>query len=183
MKSKSIFLTLLCLSFIPIHIFPVSLLQAESEGITTIILVRHAEKIQDDSSDPLLTHKGKVRSEELAYMLKHVNLDAVYSTPYIRTKQTVLPTAKEHGLEIKLYAAKKEKDFLKKILKIHPKKTILIVGHSNTIHVMANVLLGEYRFEELDESIYDNLFIIAVSAKGEATVTRVRFGAHTPEKK
>ena len=116
-------------------------------------------------------------------MLKHVNLAAVYSTPYIRTKQTVLPTAQEHGLEVQLYTAKKQKDFLKKVLAINTGKTILIVGHSNTINVMANVLLGKNRFEELDERIYDNLFIAAVSAEGKATVTRIRFGAHTPPAK
>ena len=183
MKIKNIFLTLVCLNLIHIHIFQVSFLHAESEGITTIILVRHAEKVKDDSSDPRLTPEGIVRAEELAYMLKHADLEAVYSTPFSRTKQTVLPVAKQQGLEVKLYAAKKEKSFLKKVLATHPGKTILIVGHSNTINVMANILLGEDRFKELDEKIYDNLFFAAVSAKGEASVTRVRFGTHTPPEK
>jgi broad specificity phosphatase PhoE len=188
MKAKSIFLILFLGCFYLIFPEP-ALLTTEAgdspgtEGITTIILVRHAEKVQDDSSDPLLTSEGIARAEELAYILKHVELEAVYSTPFNRTKQTVLPIAKQQGLEVKLYPAEKEEEFLKKILKNHPGKTILIVGHSNTITVMANVLLGEDRFDELDEKIYDNLFIAAIDAKGKATITRMRFGAHTPPKK
>lgn len=154
-----------------------------AENITTIILVRHAEKVKDDSKDPLLTPAGKARAQELAYILKYVDLEAVYSTPFIRTQETALPTAQGHGLEVRLYPGKKEKDFLQNVLTAHAGKTVLIVGHSNTVNVMANILLGEDRFADLADPIYDNLFIAAMDAHGKAAVTRLRFGAHTPEKR
>ena len=58
---------------------PTMTLAAQQNPITTVFLVRHAEKVADGSSDPALTKEGTARAEELAYLLKHVKLDAVYS--------------------------------------------------------------------------------------------------------
>ena len=153
----------------------------EQDPITTIFLVRHAEKVGDGSADPALTPAGAARADELAHILKHVKLDAIYSTPYIRTKQTVLPTAKEKGLEVKLYKPGEE-DFLKKVLQEFSGGTVLIVGHSNTIPGLANELAGQSDFSDLHDATYDNLFIACVPIEGKAVIFRMRFGAHTPEK-
>lgn len=161
---------------VPEYTFP-----GEQDSITTVFLVRHAEKAGNVLTDPPLTPAGAARAHELAYALKHVKLDAVYSTPFVRTKQTVLPTAKEKGLEIKLYKPN-DKDFLKNVLQAFPGGAILIVGHSNTIPRLANELIGQSEFSDLDDLIYDNLFIAYVPAEGNAVVLRMRFGTHTPEK-
>ncbi len=153
----------------------------EQAQITTIILVRHAEKVGDESADPALTTAGAARANELAYILKHVKLDGIYSTPYIRTKHTVLPTAKEKGLEVMFYKPREE-DFLEKVLQAYSGGTVLIVGHSNTIPGLANELAGHSDFSDLDDATYDNLFIACVPTEGKAVIFRMRFGAHTPEK-
>jgi broad specificity phosphatase PhoE len=149
--------------------------------VTTIFLVRHAEKVGDGSADPALTLAGAARADELAYVLEHVKLDAIYSTPYKRTKQTVLPTAKEKGLEVKIYKPGEE-GFLQKLLQAFPGGSILIVGHSNTIPKMANELASRSDFRDLDDATYDNLFIACVPTEGKAAILRMRFGAHSPEK-
>jgi len=153
----------------------------EQDPITTIFLVRHAEKVDDGSADPALTPAGAARADELADLLRHVKLDAIYSTPYIRTKQTVLPTAKEKGLEVKFYKPGEE-DFLKKVLQAFSGGTVLIVGHSNTIPGLANELAGQSDFSDLDDATYDNLFIACVPTEGKAVILRMCFGARTPEK-
>jgi broad specificity phosphatase PhoE len=161
--------------FVPEYIF-----SGEQNAITTLFLVRHAEKVSDGSADPALTADGATRADELAYMLKHVKLDAIYSTPFERTKLTVLHTAKEKGLEVKLYKTN-DKDFLKKVLQAFPGGTVLIAGHSNTIPGMANELAGQSDFSDLDDATYDNLFIACVPNEGKPVILRMRFGAHTPE--
>ena len=163
-------------------IFPEFSFADGQNSITTLFLVRHAEKAIDGSADPVLTPAGAARAEELAYMLGHVKLDAVYSTPYSRTKQTVLPTAKQKGLEVKLYKPG-EKDFLKKVLEEYPGGAVLIVGHSNTIPGLANELTCHSEFRDLDDATYDNLFIASVPVEGKAVILRMRFGDHTPEKR
>jgi broad specificity phosphatase PhoE len=153
----------------------------EKDAITTLFLVRHAEKVMDGSADPDLTLAGSARADELAYILKHVKLDAVYSTPFARTKLTVQPTAKDKGLEVKLYKPN-DKDFLDNVLDEFPGGAVLIVGHSNTIPRLANQLAGQVDFNDLDDATYDNLFIASVPSDGKAVILRMRFGTHTPEK-
>ena len=154
----------------------------EEQGpVTTLFLVRHAEKVKDGSADPSLTPAGAARANELAYILKHVKLDAVYSTPFVRTNQTALPTAREKGLEVKLYKPGEE-NFLMKVLQQYSGGTVLIVGHSNTIPRLANDLAGHSDFSDLDDATYDNLFIASVPSEGKTVILRLRFGARTPEK-
>ncbi|MCJ7580373.1 MAG: histidine phosphatase family protein [Candidatus Aminicenantes bacterium] len=151
------------------------------DSVTTLFLVRHAEKVQDGSDDPVLTPEGEKRADELLYILKHVKLDAIYSTPYKRTQQTVLPTAEGKNLKIQYYKPG-EKGFLKKILTAYPGGAVLIVGHSNTIPSLANELVGRMDYDDLNDATYDNLFIAYVHANGQANIIRMRFGMHTPEK-
>jgi len=65
---------------------------------TTIYLVRHAEK--QKGSDPMLTEAGEERALKLLSILKDQGVDAVYSTPYNRTKSTAAPTAKHFGFPL-----------------------------------------------------------------------------------
>ncbi len=173
----SIFMILFYLGLI----IPKRSFAGEQSPMTTIFLVRHAEKLSDGSADPALTPAGASRADELAYILKHIKLDAIYSTPYIRTKQTVLPTAREKGLEVRLYKPGEE-GFLDKVLRTHSGGTVLIVGHSNTIPGLANELAGQSDYSDLDDAAYDNLFIACVPEEGKAVILRMRFGARTPEK-
>lgn len=151
------------------------------DSVTTIFLVRHAEKVKDDSDDPILTPEGESRADELMYILKHVKLDAIYSTPYKRTQQTALPTAKNKNLKIQDYKPG-ERGFLKKVLNSYPGGTVLIVGHSNTIPGLANELAGRIDYDDLNDNTYDNLFIAHVNSDGQARIIRMRFGMRTPEK-
>jgi broad specificity phosphatase PhoE len=153
----------------------------EQDTITTLFLVRHAEKTGTVWEDPPLTPAGAARADDLAYILKHVKLDAIFSTPFLRTKNTVLPSAKQKGLDVKLYKPN-DNDFLENVLQEFSGGTVLIVGHSNTIPRLANELAGQSDFSDLDDATYDNLFIASVPIEGNAVVIRMRFGAHTPEK-
>ncbi len=151
------------------------------DSVTTLFLVRHAEKIKDGSNDPILTPEGEARAHELMYILKHVELDAIYSTPYKRTQQTSLPTAKDKNLKIQNYKPG-ERNFLEKVLNSNSGGTVLIVGHSNTIPILANELAGRQNYENLNDVTYDNFFIALVHSNGQTKIIRMRFGAHTPEK-
>ncbi|MGA0403103.1 MAG: histidine phosphatase family protein, partial [Flavobacteriaceae bacterium] len=75
------------------------------ESITTIYLIRHAEKDRSDkeNKNPKLTEEGKQRAERWAEVLGRSKVDAVYSTNYQRTLQTATPIATRNGLEIQTY--------------------------------------------------------------------------------
>ena len=73
--------------------------------VTTYYLIRHAEKDRSDpeNKDPELTAQGQRRASFWADHFKAVDLDAVYSSDYARTRQTAMPTAGLNGLEIEIY--------------------------------------------------------------------------------
>lgn len=80
----------------------------QEEGITTFILVRHAEKAADGTKDPPLTQEGMQRARALASLFGEVPFDAVFSTNYKRTLETARPLSNKNKLEIQLYEAQQE---------------------------------------------------------------------------
>lgn len=141
---------------------------AQTESITTFILVRHAEKADDGTADPALTPEGIARSKRLAALFSDTEIDAVYSTKYKRTMNTVLPVASERALDIQTYEPGKA-GFADMLLVKHNGLTVLIAGHSNTVPQLANALIGRDEYENFPDDAYGNILIVSVVRKGEAT--------------
>lgn len=149
---------------------------AFSQEITTVILVRHAEKAFDEGGDPELTEEGKQRSDELARVLSEVEVDKIFSTDFKRTKQTVMPLAKANDKEIELYNPF-ELDEIVSLIEKYKGKTLVFSGHSNTTPVILNKLVGEDRYRQLNDADYDNLYIVSYIKPGKAKVISLEFGA------
>ena len=141
-----------------------SQLNQNDNEIFTIYLVRHAEKdlTSNNGGDPPLTPCGEQRSEKLSLLLSDVNLDAVYSTNYARTKNTALPTATAKGLKIQEYSAQ-DFEVLSKLL-IKRKQDALVVGHSNTTGVLAGMLVGE-ELADIDLDTYNRVYQVVIHKK------------------
>ncbi|MFN9502859.1 MAG: hypothetical protein ACK57K_16185, partial [Chryseotalea sp.] len=95
-------------------------------------------------------------------------------TNFKRTQQTVLPVAQAKGLAIQTYQHA-EINWLQKIARENPGKIILMVGHSNTIPDIANTLLGEKKFEQYPDTLYNQMLVIPYSEKGKPTVLVLTF--------
>ena len=148
---------------------------AQTEKITTFILVRHAEKASDGTNDPDLKPEGFKRAESFAVLFGKADITAIYSTNYKRTRNTVAPLANAKGITVETYAAMKVAE-LQSLLTKHEGGTIVIAGHSNTIPEIANALIGEKKVEQFGDDDYGNVLIISVTAIGEtAKVTWLRY--------
>lgn len=71
----------------------------------TVLLVRHAEPIAPGTSDfdeytHPLSEKGFRDSHRLSDIQASTRIDAAYSSPYIRARQTIEPIARARGLTI-----------------------------------------------------------------------------------
>lgn len=139
---------------------------AQTNSITTFILVRHAEKNADGTKDPDLKPEGVDRAARLATMLNETRIDAIYSTDFKRTKNTVFPIAKAKGLTVNTYESLKEEE-IDKMIRKYAGGTILVSGHSNTIPWMVNKLIGKEEYGDFADDDYGNLFIISVVEKGK----------------
>ncbi|TMI61593.1 MAG: histidine phosphatase family protein [Bacteroidetes bacterium] len=133
----------------------------------TFYVVRHAEKAAQAanmSSDVPLSTVGKQRAERLGGLLHTKKIGLIYSTNTIRTRATAEPTANHFLLSINTYGPKPDSAFIK-LLKSQKKNT-LVVGHSNTVDDIVNMLCGETKVAgDLDETIYDNLYVIKRKGK------------------
>lgn len=134
----------------------------KENGITKIILLRHAEKGNDGSADPELTFKGEERAKKLAFVLEDFKIDKIFSTHFIRTEKTVTVLAVKKELEIATYDAK-DQDFANFLLEKQKGKTIVVVGHSNTIPALVNKLIGKDMYKDLSESEYGKFWVLTFS--------------------
>jgi 2,3-bisphosphoglycerate-dependent phosphoglycerate mutase len=70
--------------------------------MATIYLIRHAEpdfNVHNDKERPL-TRSGKESCKKVSDYLKDKEIDAIYSSPYVRALDTIRPFAKEQSIPI-----------------------------------------------------------------------------------
>lgn len=144
----------------------------------TIYVVRHAEKAPagpNMNSDVPLSVPGQQRAEDLKEVLKDKKISMVYSTQTVRTVSTATPTADHFGVKIELYGPKPDSAFISTLL-AH-KKNLLVVGHSNTVDDIVNLLCGATKVQgDLSDKEYDNLFEVKIKGK-KKLFKREKFGA------
>jgi len=152
----------------------------ESQATTTIIFVRHAEKAAAPAGDPALSPAGQQRAAELARQLVDADVirgvDAIYSTPLRRTKETAQAVADALDLPVNIYDAGDTEPILDNILKKHKGQIILVVAHSNTLPVLIANLGASKRVPPIAEDEYDNIYIISIPWFGKTKTIRLRYG-------
>ncbi|HMO79786.1 MAG TPA: phosphoglycerate mutase family protein [Pyrinomonadaceae bacterium] len=126
-----------------------------------IILVRHAEKADDESNDPGLSEAGKQRSERLARVVGRYRPGGFYSTNFIRTRETLAPFARKRQKEVKLYNPREPQKLIEEIMQSRTKRFI-VAGHSNSIPGLANLLTKKELFKNLDDSEYTVIWLIRI---------------------
>lgn len=156
---------------------------------TTVIAVRHAEKV-DDSADPPLSAAGEGRARALVEVLESSPPDAIYASQYRRTQDTVAPAARRFGLEVRIDPVERPirdwaRRFAAELIERHAGETVLIAGHSNTVPDLVAALC-QCEVEALEDSDYDRLFVVqrpdgsASQPSGPPTLITARFGQPSP---
>ncbi|WP_162823774.1 phosphoglycerate mutase family protein [Lysobacter sp. TY2-98] len=136
----------------------------------TFVLVRHAEKADDNARDPSLSPAGQKRAEKLAKRLRDTPLVAIYASNFRRTQQTAAPVAASQHLTVTTYdAARPAADFAAELRRKYMTGTVLVVGHSNTIPPLAQALCG-CDIGPTADSEYGRRITIHVLNDGRATV-------------
>ena len=142
-----------------------------SEEITTYYLIRHAEKDRTDATNknPSLNSEGLIRAKKWMHYFDAIELDAIYSTDYNRTKQTGTPTAAQKKLPIQTYDPSNMYDST--FIKATYGKSVLIVGHSNTTPNLVNLILKEKTYKDMKDT--DNSSVYIVSIQGTKKTCRI----------
>jgi len=152
----------------------------ESQATTTVIFVRHAEKMTTPEDDPALSPAGERRIAELTRQLVDADVvagvDAVYSTPFRRTEETARPVAEALGLTVHSYDPTNTEEIMERIVKEHKGKIILVVGHSNTVPALIGNMGASKKVPDIAENEYDNIYIVSIPWFGKTKTIRLRYG-------
>jgi phosphohistidine phosphatase SixA len=135
------------------------LLPSGATAKTKIYLVRHAEK--QSGTDPELTDAGKKRAGDLMRALQNKNVKRIYVTQFKRTQMTADSMRLQLGIDTVQYLADENGiDLFNKITAHNDfNKTILIIGHSNTVPDYIKKLgVANYPQANIADTEFDNLF-------------------------
>lgn len=154
--------------------------------VTTVFLVRHAEKADVPGSDPPLSEAGRARAEALSRLLQNAGVRAILTSQFLRTQQTAEPLAKRLGvaaaavpLGVKTSNPREVTEEsvreLTKRVEAHAGEAVLIVGHSNSVPDVIRALGGD-AIPKIDESSFDDLFVVTVHGAGRAKVVHLKYG-------
>lgn len=150
--------------------------------VTVVVIVRHAEKATQPANDPPLTETGKARAEALVEALKGADVGVVMHTPTTRTRDTAMPVARALGLTPEVLPlggpAPVHAQAVAEAVKKHAGKTIVVVGHSNTVMRYIEALGGP-KLPDLCDHQYDGLYTLVI-AHGETRLVAGRYGPENP---
>lgn len=153
----------------------------------TVFLIRHAEREDEPRQDPPLKKEGVARAQELARLLGAAGIKAIYTSQFARTRLTAEPLATKLGLTLtpislksnptnpRQIAEESTTEFVNKVLE-RAGENVLIVGHSNSIPDVIKMLGGDV-VPAIDESKFNDHFVVTVYATGKAKVTHLKYGA------
>lgn len=149
-------------------------------GDTVVLVVRHAEKA-GPSGDVPLSAAGEARAQALVAIGKDAGVSAIITTQFQRTRQTAAPLAAALGLtpeviDVKGGVAEHVQGIATAIRTRFAGRTVLVVGHSNTVPAIVGALGGP-KLPDLCDDLYDDLFTVVVSAEGTARLVHAKYGA------
>ena len=149
---------------------------APKDACTVVVAVRHAEKGSGD--DPDLTEAGRARAKALADTLAHAHVQAILVSPTKRTQETAAPTAAHAGVEPKAVSLEGGADAhvaaLVKAVKAEAGKTVLVVGHSNTIPPLLRAL--GMTANDMGDKEYGELFVATLCPGEDPRLIKASFG-------
>ena len=138
--------------------------------VTTVLLVRHAEKVATDPEEPL-SREGVARAGMLMNTVVMSGATAVFSTNYLRTRGTVSPYAKLMGLPIENYDDAGALAAL--IGREHRGDVVLIAGHGNTVDDIMIAMGAGVPAGDIED--FDNLYVVTKSESG-ANAVNLQYG-------
>ncbi|GAA3947686.1 histidine phosphatase family protein [Hymenobacter algoricola] len=145
---------------------------------TTVYVVRHAEKdLTPGLADPPLTPAGELRAQALREQLRPRHVAAIFTTDTRRTRATAAPLAAARNLTPLVYDAKNQAALAARIRTEYAGKTVVVVGHSNTILETTEALGAVRPAAAVADAEYDYLLEVQLPAAGAPTARARRYGA------
>jgi broad specificity phosphatase PhoE len=152
-----------------------AVVHAPDSTVATIILVRHAERdTMLIGPDHPLRAVGVLRAQALVHTLGASGISTIYVTPWLRNRQTALPLATALGES--LTVVDEIAETVHRLRTRHFGRTVLVVGHSNTVPEIITALTGR-PFPTPGRVAYDGMWVVSLARDGRASLVTLRYGA------
>ncbi|MBK6599044.1 MAG: histidine phosphatase family protein [Proteobacteria bacterium] len=161
-----------------------SLLYFQRATVTTVIVVRHAEKAAVEGTDPPLSPLGVERAQRLAALFgggTKLGADtalgrpvAIYVSDTRRSQQTAAPLAERLGV-VPVVADSDPGALAERIEAEHHGEMVLVVGHSNTVPAIVSRVSGLAAVPPMTDDEYGTVYIVSLPSLGKAAILRLDF--------
>lgn len=149
-----------------------------SATTTTVVLVRHAEKELGSIEDPPLSSEGEQRAVRLARMLGDGTgpgaIAAILVSDTRRARQTAAPLAERLRIAPTVVPAEQVAGRLAQLLRRHRGRTVLVIGHSNTVPALVERLAG-VEVGPIGNDEYDDVYIVSIPSVGRPGLVRLKY--------
>lgn len=127
---------------------------------TQIFLVRHAEPL-NETDESSLSEAGLQRAHALLHSVGASGLRKIFVSEKLRTRQTAEPVAAAIGVSPVVVLAVATDDLVDSLL-ANKGKTMLVVGHSNTLPAILEGL-GVSETIVITDGEFDNLYVVTLT--------------------
>lgn len=137
--------------------------RAQAQEARTIYLVRHADKVSEDTDSPL-SDAGRARAKCLAKTLEDARIQQIFTSDLQRTQQTAAPLAEKLHLKPVAIPIGKPDDVIEAI-RSSKAKSVLVVWHDATLPKILSAL-GSPETISIAHTEYDRFFILTLDGGG-----------------
>lgn len=149
-------------------VFLICVPRTQAQETRTIYLVRHADKVSEDTDSPL-SDAGRTRAKCLANTLADAKIEQIFTSDLQRTQQTAAPLAEKLHLKPVAIPISKPDDLVAAIRssKAH---SVLVVWHDATLPGILRAL-GTPEITPIAHTEYDRFFVLTLAADGNKSKT------------
>jgi broad specificity phosphatase PhoE len=139
---------------------------AAPEPVTTVVIVRHAEKASDTDPDSPLSEAGRARAEALVHQLVPFRPDVLVVSQRRRTAETFAPLA--HALRLTPLVRDNEKvsELAAELLRDFKGRTVAIAWHHGPHEPLVRALGVQGDLPKWTARTYDRIWIVRIAASG-----------------
>lgn len=141
----------------------------------TIFVLRHAERVEYESPDGVLSEAGEARARVLARLLGDAGITAIYTSDRKRTNQTAQPLAELLHLTPTIVSGQDQVEATVRLVRARDGDgSVVIVGHSNTVPRFLKAF-GHSGEVAIGEREHDDIFVVLPLGDGRVTVLRLNY--------
>ena len=148
-----------------------------------VFVLRHADKRRELPEVDDLTEAGVKRAVLLGRMLAETAVSVAFCSTALRARRTLEPLKSILGdaLDIRLIAidGTHVDAIVDGVKELAANKVVVVVTHSDTVSPIIEGLGGE-AVGQLDDRVFDQLFVLSREPAAKPTLLRLRYGEPTP---